>query len=118
MAKQIVDLRNKLRAYRFEFDLLQDIPCTDQENAEYQSILKQGGTLPQNVHPYVYDTGEVSQTEFCTTYKSDLTESEIREYLTYTQLHFLKTIKNCVLFFTVSAIIGIIAYLLIVFNTL
>lgn len=116
MAKQIVDLRNKLRAYKFEYDLLQDIPCTNQENIEYQKVLKEGGTLPKGVHPYVYDTGEVSQTEFCTTYKSDLTESEINEYLIYKQLSFIKTIKNCVLFFTISAIIGIVAYLLIILN--
>ena len=39
MAKEKINLRDELRAHRFEFDLLQKIPCTKQENKEYQKLL-------------------------------------------------------------------------------
>ena len=112
MAKKKINLRDELRAHKFEFDLLQKIPCTKQENKEYQKLLKDGGTLPEGVYAYVYDSNETSATEFYTIYETDLTESEIREYLTYKQLSHIKTIKNCVLFFTVLTIISMIAYFL------
>lgn len=116
-------LRDALRSYRFEFNLLQKVPCSKQENKEYQKLLKDGGTLPEGVYAYVYSTGETSTTEFYTVYEPDLTESEKAEYLTYKKLDLLetikdciKTIKGCVVFFTTLAIIGIIAYLIIMLN--
>ena len=116
MAKEKINLRDELRSHKFEFDLLQKIPCTKQENMEYQKLLKDGGTLPEGVYAYVYDSGATSTTEFYTVYEPDLTESETREYLTYKQLSLIRTIKNCVMFFTVLTIIGIIAYFLIMMN--
>lgn len=113
MTKGKINLRDKLRSHKFEFDLLQKIPCTKEENKEYQKILKNGDTLPEGVYTYEDDNGETSQTDFYTVYESDLTEAEIREYLTYKQLSMVKTIKNCVLFFTVLTIVSMIAYFLI-----
>ena len=118
MAKEKINLREELRTHKFEFDLLQKIPCTKQENKEYQQLLKNGGTLPEGIFAYVYDTGETSTSEFYTIYETDLSESEIREYLTYKQLSLIKTIKNCVLFFTVLTTIGMVAYFLILMNAL
>lgn len=117
MAKEKINLRDELRNHKFAFDLFQKIPCTKQENKEYQKLLKDSGTLPEGVYAYVYDTGETSTTEFYTIHETDLTESEIREYLTYKQLSLIRTIKNCVMFFTVLTIIGMIAYILIMINT-
>ena len=118
MAKEKINLRDELRTHKFEFDLLQKIPCTKQENKEYQQLLKNGGTLPEGIFAYVYDTGEASTSAFYTIYETDLSESEIREYLTYKQLSLIKTIKNCILFFTVLTIIGMVAYFLIMMNAL
>ena len=115
MAKEKINLRDELREHKFEFDLLQKIPCTRKENKEYQNLLKNGGTLPEGVYAYFY-SNEPSTTEFYTIYETDLTESEIREYLTYKQLSLIRTIKNCVMFFTVLTIIGMIAYFLIMMN--
>ncbi len=112
MAKEKINLRDELRAHKFEFDLLQKIPCSKQENKEYEQLLKDGGTLPEGVYAYVYDGDVTSATEFYTIYETDLTESEIREYLTYKQLSLIRTIKKCVMFFTVLTIIGMIAYFL------
>ncbi len=110
MAKEKINLRNKLRSHKFEFDLLQKIPCSKQENKEYQFLLENGRKLPEGVYPYDYGT------EFYTIYEPDLTESEIREYLTYKQLSLIRTIKNCAVFFTVLTIIGMITYFLIMVN--
>ena len=118
MAKEKINLRNKLRSYKFEFDLLQQIPCSKQENKEYQKLLKEGGVLPEGVFAYVYDSGETSTTEFYTIYETDLTESEIREYLTYKKLSLIRTIKNCIMFFTVLTIFGMVAYLFKLMNSM
>lgn len=109
MAKEIVNLKKELRSYKFEFNLLQRIPCSKQENKEYQKLLKEGGTLPEGVFAYVYE-GQPSTSEFYTVHEEDLTDAEIAEYLTYKQLSLIKTIKNCVMFFTVLTIIGMVAY--------
>lgn len=39
MAKGEINLRDVLRSHKFEFDLLQKIPCSKQENKEYQKLL-------------------------------------------------------------------------------
>ena len=113
MAKDIINLREELRAYRFEFDLLQKIPCTKQENKDYKMLLEEGCALPEGVFPYTYDDGETSKSEFYTVYETDFTEFEKIEYLTYRKLGLLKTIKNCAMFFTALTIIGMIAGFLI-----
>lgn len=116
MAKEKINLRDELRAHKFEFDLLQKIPCTKQENKEYKKLLKDGGVLPEGVYAYVYDSGETSTTEFYTIYETDLTEPEIREYLTYKQLSLTRTIKNCVVFLTALTIFGMVAYFLVLMS--
>ena len=116
MAKEKINLRDELRSYKFKFDLLQKIPCSKQENEEYQKLLKDGGVLPEGVFAYVSDNGETSTTEFYTVYETDLTEAEITEYLTYKKLNFIRTIKNCVMFFTVLTIIVIVAYFIIMIS--
>ena len=102
-----VNLRDELRDYKFEFNLLQKIPCARQENEKYKELLKNGDALPEGVHEPTYEYGE---TDFYTISEADLTEGEIREYLTYKQLRLLKTIKNCAVFFTVLTILGMAAY--------
>ncbi|MBR3894791.1 MAG: hypothetical protein IKJ35_06550 [Clostridia bacterium] len=118
MPKEKINLRDELRSYKFEFDLLQKIPCSKQENKEYQKILKDGGVLPNGVFAYVYDNGETSTTEFYTVYETDLTESEIAEYLTYKKLNLIRTIKNCVMFFTVLTIIAMVVYFMIMITAM
>ena len=113
MAKEKIDLRKELRYHKFEFNLLQKLPCTRKENKAYQQLLKSGGNLPEDVFPYIYENGETSTTEFYTVYEPDLTEAEIAEYLTYKKLSLLKTIKNCAVFFTALTVISIILYFLI-----
>jgi hypothetical protein len=63
-----------------------------------------------------YDGGEKSETDFFTVYEPDLTEAEVREYLQFKQLGYIKTIKNCVVFFTVLTIVGMISMFLLMLN--
>lgn len=105
MAKEKINLRNELRLYKFDFDLLQKIPCSKKDNEKYEKLLKDGGVLPEGVFAYGYETGDASTTEFYNIYEADLTEAEIVEYLTYKKLSILKTIQNCILVLTVSSII-------------
>ena len=105
MAKEKINLRDELRLYKFDFDLLQKIPCSKQENKKYQKLLKEGGVLPEGVFAYGHGTDDVSTTEFYTVYETDLTESEIAEYLTYRKLGMLRIIQNCIIVLTVSSII-------------
>ena len=102
MAEERSDLRKKLDSYKFEFGLMQKIPCSQEENEEYLKILKSGGTLPEGVYAYYNDL------EFYTVSQPDLTEAEVAEYLTYKKLKLLKTIKNGVMFFVVLTIIGLV----------
>ena len=73
--------------------------------------------MPDGVYAYRYDDGRTSTEEFYTIYEPDLTEQEITEYLTYKKLSFLRTIKNCVLFFTVLTIITIVVSLISMANS-
>ena len=79
MAKEKINLRNELRLYKFDFDLLQKIPCSKKDNKKYEKLLKDGGVLPEGVFAYGYETGDA--------------------------LSMLRTIQNCILVLTVSSII-------------
>lgn len=116
MKKEKKNLRDELRYHKFEFDLLQKISCTKQENKVYSQILKQGGTLPDGVFAYIYDNGDISTTDFYTVYESDLSEAEIREYLAYKQLSLIKSIKNYILFFVILTVIGMVITFLTLMN--
>ena len=47
-------------------------------------------------------------TEFYTVFETDLSQQEILEYLTYKKLDLIRTIKNCIVFFTVLTVLSII----------
>ena len=117
MAKVKTDLREELKDYKFEFEIRQRIPCSKQENEEYQKTLNEGGTLPEGVYAYLLNNGERS-CEFYTVYETDMDESEIKEYLSYKQLKYIKTIKNCVLLLSVLTVIFLFMYLLVLLSTL
>lgn len=107
MAKQKIDIRERLRSYKFDFDLLQKIPCTQEENKAYLAMVKAGEPLPDGVFRYEYQSG-IESDEFYTVYEPELTADEIAQYLTYKKLHMLRTIKNCVVFFVVLTIVSMV----------
>lgn len=64
--------------------------------------------MPSNVTP-----SRENPNKFYTVKDSGLTEDERRLYMELKKLEYIKTIKNCVLFFTVTAVIGLIATFLL-----
>ncbi len=118
MFEETEDVRQELENFRLDHGLKKRIPCTWEENQTFQNMVKAGQALPEGVQPYIYDTGEVSNTSFYRPYEADLTEAEIREYLQYKQLAMVRTIKNCVLFFTITAIVGLSLSLIAVLSAL
>lgn len=87
---------------------MQKIPCSKAENKQYQQILKKGSILPNGVYAYVDEFDVASTKEFYPVYETDLSQQEILEYLTYKKLDFIRTIKNCIVFFTVLTVISLI----------
>ncbi len=114
MARERRDLKKELFEYALEYGLYQKIPCSKEENREYRKLLKEGKALPDGVYLYEFDNGD---SEFYTVYVPEMTEQEINQYLTYKKLDLLSTIKNCVVFFTVITIIGMmVAFLFAAFS--
>ena len=117
MAKEIIDLHERLRQYKFDCGLLQKIDCSSKENKEFYQLLKQGMPLPDGIFQYKSDNASLET--FYRVYTADLTESETAAYLTYClvdrQLNLLESIKGYLHFFAVLAIIGIILALITMF---
>lgn len=65
--------------------------------------------LPEDVFPYVNDSGEKVPYMFYTVYDSKLSEDELKKYLTYKKLSYIKTIKKCAVYFAALSASGIIA---------
>ena len=107
------DLRTELRTMRFEFDLLQRIPCNEDENRAFKRYLEDGVDLPQGVFRYRTADGKNSDSEFYTVYEPDLNEREINEYLTRKKLQSLKSIKS-----TIAVFGSVISGFLLVFLVL
>ena len=85
--------------------------CTQKESEEYKDLLEQGKRLPEDVYRADSDwrnVNDAGDSEFFRLVRPDITQEDIMEYLMYKKLDMLKTIKNCVVFFTVLVIIGII----------
>ena len=118
MAKNIHNLKNELYQLRFENDLLQKIYCSDADFKKYLQMLKNGEKLPDGVFQESSEYGQ--SISFYTIYESDLTEAEKSEYLLLKQLvaiDHIRTIKNCVVFFTVLAIISLVlSFIAILFS--
>lgn len=108
MAKDYVGLRRELNQMQFDLNFLQKADCSNSENQKYLNDKKSGNPLPSNVTP-----SRENPNKFYTVKDSGLTEDERRLYIELKKLEHIKTIKNCVLFFTVTAVIGLIATFLL-----
>jgi len=109
MKKSPVDVREKLKSYKFDNELLQKIECSGEETKEYDRLLREGQPLPENVFHQL----EGSVSWFYTFHTPDLTQEEISEYLAYRNLDLLKSIRNCLYFFVTIAVIGIIGWAMV-----
>ncbi len=112
--KKPFDYREDLRDLRTAHGLIQRIDCSKEENKAYRQHLKNGESLPENVHRYT-DVNDAPMNEFYTEKMIDLDEAEKQEYILLLQLSKIETIKKCVIFFTIPAvIITVIGILLLI----
>ena len=108
MPKEIVDLKKQLRELRFDMQFLQNIDCSENENKAYSELIKSGGSLPEGVLQRKTESG-VYYDEFYTVYDAGLSNEEEQEYIQYQTFLHIKTIKNCIVFFTSLTAISLIA---------
>lgn len=101
MVKTTRDMQAELRQLRFDNELLQKLPCSDQENKQYRELLRQGGTLPEGVFAYQEEDIGLG---FYTVYVSELSKEETAEYLQLKQLRYLRSIRNCLVILTGLAV--------------
>lgn len=113
MAKDFVDLRRELNQMQFDLNFLQRADCSNSENQKYLNDKKSGNQLPNNVIQ-----SRENPNKFYTVKDSGLTEDEKHLYMELKKLEHIKTIKNCILFFTVPAVIGLIVTFLLLLASL
>ena len=120
----IKNMKKELLQLRLAADLMQVEYCTDEENEQYAAMLAANESLPSNVHKCKSDLPESAQTapEFFKIYAADFDEEEEQKYIQLETLanikeirahirvtrEYVKTIKNCVVFFTVLTVIPLL----------
>jgi len=115
MAKQVVDLREILKQYRFEENLLQKIDCSKEENNEFKKLLKSNNDLPDGVYEHKSELNE-GLGDFYRVYETDLSKDEVEELLQLKSLQHLKTIKYGIIFFVVLTVISLICSIILITN--
>lgn len=101
--------KQELSTLRQKFGIRQSVLCSQEENEKYAALLKEKKPLPSGVRKYQSDDSD--EAEFYTVYAPELSKDELEELLTYKKLNYLRTIKNCIVFFTVLTVISIIILL-------
>lgn len=118
MATNKIDPKSELRQMQFDMGFMQATHCSQDDQNKYRTMLKNGETLPEGVFQYKdASTGELVNS-FYTVYDPQLSDAEKQEYIQYKKLSYLKTIKNCMVFFTVLTAISIMVYLLLMLASL
>ena len=109
MAKEIYNIRQELENMRFGVKLLQKIDCPDKDSANYRKITKSGASLPDGI----FEDDSTEGDTYYSVYNADLSFEEKIEYLLLKKNAYTKTIKNCVVFFTVIAVISLIVSMVV-----
>ena len=100
------NLEEELFRLRVEFDLIQKIHCTKEEEKQIKQLLKNRQPLPVDLHT----DNDGTHYKFIDT---DMSKEDMNELLSYRQLKYIKTIKNCMIFFVVLGIMPILLVVLL-----
>lgn len=117
MAKKKKDFQQELDDLRMKYGALFLVPCTDEENERYGKMLERGEPLPKGL----FKSEESNYPGKYIFMKQDtpcFSKEEQWEYVEYKKLRTLETIKNCLIFFTVLAIIGLVGAFISILNLL
>jgi len=109
------DVRQNLFDKQIEYGFFRLVDCSDDENAKYSLMKRNGESLPERVRQYKDPKTDKYVDRFYYLIDSKLSDSERLEYLRYLELERIETIKNCVVFFTVLAVVSMILGLIAAF---
>lgn len=98
-------LREELTGYRTEFGFQRRRYCGHADEKEYRNLEKENEPLPDGV--FRASDGSHYIMEY-----SDLSDDEKTELLRFRELYYLRTTKNCVVFFVVIYVLYEIVTLL------
>lgn len=104
----VFEYRAKLSEYGFR----QKQDCTEEENARYLEMIRNGENVPENVGRYL-DENEQPTDNFFIIEKDDMTHEQRMEYLSMKQHEELVAIRKCAVFFMVLTVLGLIVTILI-----
>lgn len=111
MAKSI---KEELKELRYEFQLLEKVPCSDEDTKKYREYMQNGTPLPNGIdYSKNYGVGNEFEYFFYTVNVPELSEEEKQEYLMLKKLRSINTIKKCVVFFTTLTVISIVSTILL-----
>ena len=117
MAKSTKDFREELDEFRQRYGTVVLVPCSKEENNQYRQLLKNGESLPKGLFR-TEGAGEIDSYEFFKKDESCFSEKEQQEYLAYKKIQLLETIRNCVVFFTILTVLGLIGATIFILNLL
>ena len=110
-SKEKINPQEELQNFRREYGVAQGLFCPQKDNEKYAQMVQDGIPLPSGIYEYKDGSAEKS---FYTVCAPELSNDEIVELLTYKKLGYLRTIKNCLVYFVTLTIIGFCAYLIII----
>ena len=105
-------LTKELEQLKYELGILKEVGCSDSETEEYRKLLSQDMPLPDGILRRDPE-GSIEYASFYKIERTALSKDELIEYMQYKQLKSIITIKKCVVFFTVLAVISLICGLIL-----
>lgn len=100
----------RLLELKYESGLCREIDCTDEENKMFLEMLKQKEELPVDILRRE-ESGGIKLDKFYRIVPLEITSEEIQEYCALRNTINIKTIKNCVVFFTAFMVISLVVML-------
>ena len=91
---------------KYESELCQEVDCTEEENKKFSEMLAHKEELPTDVIQRQTSYG-AKLDEFYRVIPLPLSSEDLLQYCALKNMKNIKTIKNCVVFFTVIAILSL-----------
>lgn len=89
------------------YEVFERIECTKEENEELYNMKASGMKLPDDIKEKTLSGGGFYRLK-----RADADDDELKRYIELKKMKDLETIKSCVLFFTVLAVISLAAGIL------
>jgi len=106
----VKDIKKELFRLKVDFDIIQRCFCSEDEEKEIKMLEKNKQPLPGDIHT---DDDDGNHYRFVNV---NLSKEELDELLLLRQIKYLRTIKNCLMFFVSLIIILFICLLLLLLS--